>query len=149
VIQGPLKTKIYDEDLGRYVWKTENIADGTETNINQIDIAISKGEKVEIKVRTISEAGYPENPLRSEWSNSIIMEFPSTLATGNEMADLIKNVNDDTLTITITNNLDSLGVTTHLDDTIPNTNSVNGMYFKHIAKNIAVEETGLSDAGTQ
>jgi hypothetical protein len=34
VIQGPLKTKIYDEDLGRYVWKTENIADGTETNIN-------------------------------------------------------------------------------------------------------------------
>jgi len=148
VIQGPLKTKIYDEDLGRYVWKTENIADGTETNINQIDIAISKGEKVEIKVRTISEAGYPENPLRSEWSNSIIMEFPSTLATGNEMADLIKNVNDDALTITITNNLDSLGVTTHLDDTIPNTNSVNGMYFKHIAKNIAVEETGLSDAGT-
>jgi predicted YcjX-like family ATPase len=64
------------------------------------------------------------------------------------MADLIKNVNDDALTITITNNLDSLGVTTHLDDTIPNTNSVNGMYFKHIAKNIAVEETGLSDAGT-
>ena len=148
VIQGPLKTKIYDDDLGRYVWKTENIADGTETNINQIDIAISKGEKVEIKARTISEAGYPENPLRSDWSNSIIMEFPSTLATGNEMADLIKNVNDDALTITITNNLDSLGVTTHLDDTIPNTNSVNGMYFKHIAKNIAVEETGLSDAGT-
>lgn len=148
VIQGPLKTKIYDEDLGRYVWKSENIADGTETNINQIDIAISKGEKVEIKARTISEAGYPENPLRSVWSNSIVMEFPSTLATGNEMADLIKSVNDDALTITITNNLDSLGVTTHLDDTIPNTNSVNGMYYKHIAKNIAVEETGLSESGT-
>ena len=148
VVQGPMKTKTYDERLGRYVWKSENIADGTETNINQIDIAISKGEKVEIRVRSISEAGYPENPLRSAWSNSIIMDFPSTLATGNEVADLIQNVNDDALNITITNNLDSIGVTTHLDDTIPNTNSVNGMFFKHVAKNIAVEETGVSEAGT-
>jgi hypothetical protein len=28
-------------------------------NINQIDIPIQKGERVEIKARSISEAGYP------------------------------------------------------------------------------------------
>ena len=148
VEQGPMKQKIYDDDLGRYVWQAENIADGSQTNINQLDIAINKGEKVEIKVRSISEAGYPENPLRSPWSNSIIMEFPDTLATSNQIADLITMVNDDALTLTIQNNLESIGVTEHLNDTIPNSNSVNGMYYKHIANNIAYEETGINDNGT-
>ena len=148
IVSGPLKQKRYDEDLQRYVWKAENVADGTETNINQIDIAISKGEKVEIKVRAISEAGYPENPLRSAWSNTVVVDFPSTLATSNEIADLITMVNDDALNITINNTLDSIGVTTHLDDTIPNSNSVNGMYYKHVAKNIAYEESGTTAEGT-
>lgn len=141
-----MKTKVRNEDYG-YVWRSENVADGTETNINQIDIPINKGEKVEIKVRSISEAGYPGNPLMSEWSNSVIIEFPSTLATGNEIADLITMVNDDALNITINNTLQSLGVVTHLDDTTPNTNSVNGMYFKHMAENIAFEENGVTDEG--
>ena len=148
IIQGPMKSKVYDESLGRYVWKAENIADGTETNINQIDIAISKGEKVEIRVRSISEAGWPENPLRSAWSNSIIMSFPPTLATGNEIADLITRINDDALTLTIQNNLDSIGVTTHLSDTIANTNSVD-VYFKHTAKYIAVEREETTEQGTK
>lgn len=146
--QGPMKTKIRNTETGLSEWRAENIADGTETNINQIDIAISKGEKVEIKVRSISEAGYPDNPLRSDWSNSIVMDFPSTLATGNEIADLIQKVNDDALTLTIQNTLDSIGVGTHLDDTTPNSNSVNGIYFKHMAKYIAYEEKGVSEAGT-
>ena len=47
-------------------WKIENVADGSEININQIDIPITKGEKVEIKIRSISEAGYPDNPLKSD-----------------------------------------------------------------------------------
>ena len=146
--QSSLKTMKYDDDLQRYVWVDENVADGTETNINQIDIAINKGEKVQIKVRSISEAGYPRNPLRSDWSNVVTVEFPSTLATSNEIADLIQEVNDDALTITINNNLDSAGVTEHLDDTIPNSNSVNGLYFKHQAKNIAYEESTTTDGTT-
>ena len=146
--QSSLKTMKYDDDLQRYVWVDENVADGTETNINQIDIAINKGEKVQIKARSISEAGYPRNPLRSDWSNVVTVEFPSTLATSNEIADLIQEVNDDALTITINNNLDSAGVTEHLDDTIPNSNSVNGLYFKHQAKNIAYEESTTSDGTT-
>ena len=146
--QSSLKTMKYDDDLQRYVWVDENVADGTETNINQIDIAINKGEKVQIKARSISEAGYPRNPLRSDWSNVVTVEFPSTLATSNEIADLIQEVNDDALTITINNNLDSAGVTEHLDDTIPNSNSVNGLYFKHQAKNIAYEESTTTDGTT-
>ena len=39
-------------------------------------------------------------------------------------------------------------MTAHLDDTIPNMNSVNGLYFKHMAKNIAYENTDIT-TGTQ
>ena len=53
-------------------------------------------------------------------------------------------MNDDALNIAITNTLASAGVTSHLDDTMPNSNSVNGLYFKHIAKNIAYENTDLT-----
>ena len=141
IVQGPVKTKVYDEDLGRYIWKSENVADGTEVNVNQIDIPISKGEKVEFKVRSISEAGYPANPLRSVWSNSIIMDFPDSLATGNEIADLVQAINDDAINITVTNILDSVGVTSHLSDTVANTGSVTGTYYNHLASNIAYEDT--------
>jgi len=96
---------------------------------------------VEIKARSISEAGYPQNPLKSVWSNSVIVSFPPNLPSTNEIADLIKDVNDDALNIAISNTLNSAGVSSHLDDTIPNINSVNGLYFKHIAKNIAYENT--------
>ena len=142
ISQSQMKTKVNDGN--GYKWVVENVADSTEVNINQIDIPIQKGERVEIKVRSISEAGYPSNPLRSDWSNSIIISFPDNLSSTNEIADLIKDVNDDALTIAINNTLSSSGVTSHLDDTIPNSNSVNGLYFKHIAKNIAYENTDES-----
>lgn len=142
IYQSQMKVKVADGN--GYVWKAENVADGTEVNINQIDIPIQRGERVEIKVRSISEAGYPQNPLKSEWSNSIIIPFPANLASTNEIAELIKDVNDDALTIAITNTLNSVGATAHLDDTIPNSNSVNGLYFKHIAKNIAYENTDIT-----
>jgi len=146
--QGHMREKVYDDNMQRYVWRSENIADGTETNINQIDIAINKGEKVEFMVRSISEAGYPENPLKSKWSNSVIIEFPSTLSTTNEIADLITMVNDDALQITINNTLDSIGVSVHLDDTVANTNSVVGTYYKHLSKNIAYEEKKIENGIT-
>nr|DAW35609.1 MAG TPA: hypothetical protein [Caudoviricetes sp.] len=105
-----------------------------------MDIPITKGEKVEIKVRSISEAGYPENALRSEWSNSVVISFPDTLSTSNEIADLIKEINDDSLNIQINNIIDSVGLSSHIDDSIANTNSVKGLYYKHESKNIAYED---------
>ena len=140
MIIGKQKTRSYNNETGLYEWKAENVADGTEININQIDIPITKGEKVEIKVRSISEAGYPENALISEWSNSVVISFPDTLSTSNEIADLIKEINDDSLNIQINNIIDSVGLSSHIDDSIANTNSVKGLYYKHESKNIAYED---------
>lgn len=139
-LQNPIKSRVYNKVLDIFEWAVENVGDGNEININQIDIPITKGEKVEIKARSISEAGYPNNPLKSEWSESIIVEFPSTLNTKNAIADLVEEVNDDALNIAIQNNLDSGGVTAHLSDSIANVNSVSGIYFKHTSDNIAYED---------
>ena len=141
--QGSLKHKVFNTALGRYKWSAENVADGSEININQIDIPITKGEKVEIKVRSISEAGYPENPLKSEWSNTIVIPFPSNLQTTNSIADLITEINDDALEITINNTLNALGVGTHLEDTIQNSKN---KQFKHVADNIGYEQKVSGDS---
>ena len=139
ITQSALKEKEFNSSTGLYEWKTENAADGSEVNINQIDIPITKGEKVEIKARSISEAGWPSNCLKSGWSNSVIVEFPSTLTTSNEIADLIKETNDDAISLTVNNTLKSLGVITHLDDTVQNTGSATNLYYKHLSKNIGYE----------
>lgn len=142
--QSAIKQRVFNTTTMNYQWQTENVADGSEININQIDIAISKGEKVEIKVRSISEAGYPDNPLKSPWSNSIVISFPESLSTNNAIADLITEINDDSLQIAINNNLSSLGVPVHLDDSVANINSVNGLYYKHLSSNIAYERVNGS-----
>ena len=48
LITTKLKERVYDEDLGYYVWAVENNADGSEVNINQVDIPITKGESLQI-----------------------------------------------------------------------------------------------------
>lgn len=131
--------KIYNPSLGIYQWQVENIGDGNEININQVDIPIQKGEKVEIKIRSISEAGFPDNPLKSEWSDSIIVEFPSNLSTSNTITNLIKDANDEQTNIVIDETLNSIGVMTHLDDSVPNPDSVSNTYYKHTSNNICYD----------
>ena len=142
ITQGTLKQRIWDNNSKMFIWKAENVADGSEININQIDIPITKGEKVEIKVRTISEAGYPNNPLKSNWSETIIMSFPDNLMTTSEVSDLIQDVNDDALHIAIKSDLNSAGLIAHMNDSIANENSVSGVYCHHKAENIAYENPG-------
>lgn len=129
--------KVYNDELNVYEWQSENIGDGNEIKINQVDIPINKGEKVEVKIRSISEAGFPDNPLKSEWSESVIMEFPSNLSTSDTLLNLINDANDEQTNIIIDETLNSIGVTAHLDDSVPNPDSVNNQYYKHLAENIA------------
>lgn len=131
--------KQYNSTTGKYEWVNESISDGNAININQIDIPITKGEKVEFKVRSISEAGYPYNPLKSDWSESITMEFPENLMTSSDIENLIKDINSENVQITVNNQLESNGLLTHINDSLANINSINNTYFKHEAKNISYE----------
>lgn len=60
---------------GDYVWESIDIDAANTVKINQLDIPISPGEQVEVQVKSVSEAGWPANPLESEWSEPVIISF--------------------------------------------------------------------------
>lgn len=136
---GIIKEKIYDASKGEYVWTTPSVQDGQENNINQVDIAIQKGEQVQLRVRSISEAGWPTNPKRSEWSEEVIIEFPSNLEGSDQVVDILADAQEEETAIKLDETLNSAGVYTHLDDGVPNPNSAEGTYFKHQAQFLAYD----------
>ena len=129
------KEKVYNSTLDVYEWKEENVGDGNVININQIDIPITSGEKVEIMIRSISEAGYPTCPLKSEWSNSVIISFPSNLSSSNQLTNLIEDVNSDRNSIQLDDVLTSAGFYTHISDETTNPND-SAKSYHHKAENI-------------
>jgi hypothetical protein len=139
VIQSAIKQKVFDASTQAFIWQEENIADGNKNNINQIDIAIQKGEKVQLKIRSISEAGWPNNPLKSDWSESVTIEFPSNLEGSDQIVNILSDAATEETAIKLDQTLSSAGVYTHLDDSIPNPNSGSGTYFKHQAVNLAFD----------
>lgn len=108
-----IRKKIYDSSKGIYVWVPEVTADSDVQNINQLDLAITKGEKLEIQVASISEAGWPNNPLTSDFSASAIVTFPDSLSvTG--VSNLVKTNNEDSAVVKVQANLNAQGLPIHL-----------------------------------
>ena len=156
----PIMDKVYDSSIGQYVWVPPNIADGDEVNINQVDIAIRKGEKVEFKIRSISEAGWPNNPVKSVWSDSIIKDFPPNLSGSDQVTNILVDAVGEENNIALEETLNASGLISHISDSIPNPNAGDGTYFKHQAVNLAydlsqkdingtIESTSVSDLQTQ
>ena len=148
IVQTPVKSRVYDSSLGRYKWVSPDIGDGDVVNINQIDIPIRKGEKVEIKVRSISEAGWPTNPVKSDWSTPIIKEFPGNLAGSDQVTNILKDSIEEESNIKLEETLSASGVTAHLSDGIPNPVAGDGTYFKHQARNLAFDLSQKNVGGT-
>ena len=68
---------------GSVIWENPQINNTDDLNINQCMITINENESVEIRVRAISEAGYPIAPLKSEWSDIIRVNFPDEFKQNN------------------------------------------------------------------
>lgn len=130
--------KHYDSATDSYVWSDERI-DGSKISINQIDIPIRSGEKVELKVRSISEAGYPYTPVKSEWSNSVIMSFPENFTTNDSVTTILETVKSDMTSVVLQETMSAAGVYTHLAD--------GNSKFKHNANNIEYVETSTDSSG--
>ena len=109
-----LRKKSYDSNTGTYIWKIEDVSDANTVNINQLDIAITKGEKVEIQVQSISEAGWPTNPLTSDWSTSAIVEFPADLSVSVDNASFVAQNNMDQAVTRVQSDLQAKGLDQHL-----------------------------------
>lgn len=111
----PERKKIYDSTKGIYVWANEDPSNANSVNINQLDIPITKGEKVEIQIASVSEAGWPQNPLTSDFSPSVIISFPDNLSVNGASDTLIKN-NEDSAVVKVQQTLNSQGLPQHLSE---------------------------------
>lgn len=79
---------------GSVSWETRSLASTDDININQCIIPITENESVEIRIRAISEAGYPVSPVKSEWSDILRVDFPDQLKYNNINSVLTKNSTD-------------------------------------------------------
>ena len=113
-VKSEIRKKIYDPTRGIYVWAVEDITNPDVVNINQVDIPISNGEKVEFYVVSVSEAGWPENPILSVPSNLISMEFPQDLVSEDEAAIALREASQDIVRVDLENDLAAKGLDVHL-----------------------------------
>ena len=103
----------------RYVYEWE-VDDGNTNNpsFNQIDIPITQGEIVDIRVRFIYNLGYPFAECRSDWSTIYTQEFPAEYSTNVEILDIIAENNDEIKSRHFENMLIEKGVISHIEDGI-------------------------------
>jgi hypothetical protein len=128
-----LRKRSFNKSTGQYTWDTEDISNPDIPNINQVDIQIKINEKVEIRVKSISEVGYPESPVESDWSESVVVEFPDELATVATQNDTIKQeAQKEELQVAVRNDLTALGVDEHLSEQI----KLNNVTYYHTTEKI-------------
>lgn len=128
-----VRKRIFDSETGEYFWQIEDLESSDTPNINQIDISIQTGERVEFRIKSISEVGWPDSPVESAWSDIISVEFPGDLnSVLNENEFILQEANKEDIRLTLNNELQSKGLDEHLSDTIVD----NGRIFHHDANKI-------------
>jgi len=108
-IKSELRKKIYDVNTGTYVWAPEDTENADATNINQLDIPITKGERVEVRIKSVSEAGWPDNPVTSDFSDPVVVTFPDDLSTQSTAESVSTNLKDEAV-LAIQQDLSAKGI---------------------------------------
>lgn len=127
-----IRKREVDPITGNSKWVIENVENAEEVNINSLDIAISRNEAVEFRIKSISEAGFPINPKESIWSNTIKIDFPVELEDKNDLENFIDKVKQESILVDIDSNLNNIGLYQHLQSAF----SVKEDYYAHSALNI-------------
>jgi len=139
-LKSDIRKRTFNETTDEWNWEIEDISDADTPNINQLDISIQKNEKVEIRVRSISEVGYPDSPIYSDWSEIIAMEFPDSLSDVLGSSDFIlKEATQEEVKVQFENELASKGISRHVQES----------YFeneKYVAHNDKVINTSFKDS---
>ena len=132
-VPSKLRSKVYDSSLGIYVWATEDVTSGDSVNINQVDIPISQGEQVEIRIKSVSEAGWPTNPITSDWSSSVVIPFPSSLTTDTEITAGLSSAMLEQARVNFNQDLSTMGLPTHLSTSFVKSDT----YYAHTSDAIS------------
>ncbi len=133
IVDSVLRPRIKNTLTGLYEWAPIDDDNATSVNINQLDIPIRKGEQVEIEVKSISEAGWPSNPLESEFSTPIRVEFPADLSSDSALEAILAQNQEDLAQVALNENLESIDLPKHLSSSF----TANETYFAHSSPVIA------------
>lgn len=123
----------YDPQTGEYYWQIEDIEAADTPNINQVDLSIQSNERIEFRIKSISEVGWPESPVESDWSEILTVDFPDDLNNVlNENDFILKEATKEDLRVSVQNDLSAKGLDEHLSDTL----TVNNKIFHHESSKI-------------
>ena len=128
-----VRKSTFDKSTGLYTWQIEDVENADTPNINQLDIPINVGEKVEIRVKSVSEVGWPESPVESDWSEILTIQFPDDL--NNVLNDndfILKEASKEELKVSMETELTAKGLDEHLSETAV----INNKTFHHSADKI-------------
>lgn len=128
-----VRSKKLNTTTGFYEWAPEDVTNPDTVNMNQVEIPIQKGEVVEIKVKSLSEAGFPDNPIESDWSNRILVEFPANLQSLEDISIVAQQAFAEETRLNFQDELNSKGLDLHLKTSF----TKNDRYFAHTASDIA------------
>ena len=127
------RTKKLNTSTGYYEWADENLADPDAVNSNQLDLPIKKGEVVEIRIKSLSEAGWPDSPIESGWSDSILVEFPADIETVEDATIVSQQAFADEARLNFQDELNSKGLDIHLSTAF----TTRDKYYAHKAEDVA------------
>ena len=134
------RKRSYNKALDVWTWVVEDVSDADTPNINQLDIPIQSNEKVEIRIKSISEVGWPNAPLESDWSDVLSISFPDDLAqVGDENSLILREAQNEEIYNQLENKFNAKGLTTHLQQSY----FINDLYVAHNDVNLG---TSFKDA---
>lgn len=118
-IKTDYRKRVYDATTSTYSWQIEDVSSPETPNINQISIPIKFGENVDIRIKSMSEVGFPDSALESDWSNILTIAFPDNLNDVLNQNDFIlKSATQQDLRISIQNDLSAKGLDALLNEQV-------------------------------
>lgn len=112
----PLRLRIRTED-GDYK-AAPDTSNMNEPSFNQIDIPITQGEDVDVRLKVVYDFGFPFIQMMSDWSDIVTFEFPTEFLKNVQITDIIQENNNDIETNRFNSILNDNGITKHVDDSI-------------------------------
>ena len=111
-----------------------------EPSYNQIDIPISQGETVDIKLQVLWDFGYPYIETTSSWSDVVSIPFPEEYKKNVQVLDIISENNNDIETNRFNNILREEGLITHVGDKLTDQDLTYFHQPEHIASGFYTQE---------
>ena len=127
-----LKIATCKDGIYKYVYESNN-ENINEPSYNQIDIPISQGETVDIRIKLVYDFGQPYINMLSDWSDIINIKFPEEFNLDVPVLTIIEENNNDIETNRFNNILETSGVTDHINDIVVD----NNITYYHKPDNIA------------